>query len=47
MCEILHKFGELGGSFARGRPSLAICIYIYMIDDLIDEVYVHTTISLI
>ena len=24
VCEILHKFGELGGSFARGRPSLAL-----------------------
>ena len=24
---MLHNFGELGGSFARGRPSLAICIY--------------------
>ena len=27
MCEILHKFGELGGSFARGRSSLAIYIH--------------------
>ena len=23
MYEILHKFGELGGSFARGSPFLA------------------------
>ena len=26
MCEFLHNLCRLGGSFARGRPSLAIYI---------------------